>query len=160
MHLKRQSGFSLLELLVAMMIIAVIATLGFKQYNKYSNNARYLKAQDTLRIVGEGLDQYFVQHGVYPNLTSYESMIDGNSPLVKENLIPPNVPTKDPWKNTFEGSAGKGNYVLKCQGDPGGSPLYPPFTREPGRMSDDQNTEAPSTTGAKPGAAPAKGATP
>ena len=31
MPLKRQAGFSLLELLVAMMIIAVIATLGFKQ---------------------------------------------------------------------------------------------------------------------------------
>jgi len=158
MRLNRQSGFSLLELLVAMMIIAVIATLGFKQYNKYSTNARYLKAQDTLRIVGEGLDQYYVQHGVYPVLTSYESMIDANSPLVKENLIPPNVPAKDPWKNAFEGTSGKGNYQLKCQGDPGGNPLYPPFTREPGRMSDDQNAEP--AAGAKPGAAPAKGATP
>jgi hypothetical protein len=80
--------------------------------------------------------------------------------LVKENLIPPNVPAKDPWKNAYESTASKNAYVLKCQGDPGGNPLFPPFTREPGRMSDDQNTEAPSTTGAKPGAAPAKGATP
>jgi prepilin-type N-terminal cleavage/methylation domain-containing protein len=160
MRLNRQTGFSLLELLVAMMIIAVIATLGFKQYNKYSTQAKYLKAQDTLRIVGEGLDQYFVQHGVYPNLTSYESMIDANSPLVKENLIPPNVPGKDPWQNSFEASCTKGDYLLKCQGDPGNNPLFPPFSRQPGRMSDDQSGEP--AGGAKAGAAPApaKGATP
>jgi prepilin-type N-terminal cleavage/methylation domain-containing protein len=160
MHRNRQTGFSLLELLVAMMIIAVIATLGFKQYNKYSTQAKYIKAQDTLRIVGEGLDQYYVQHGIYPNLTSYESMIDASSPLVKENLVPPNVPTKDPWQNSFEATCSKGNYVLKCQGAPDGNPLFPPFSREPGRMSDDQNSQTPGTTGVKPGAAPAKGATP
>ena len=156
MHRNRQSGFSLLELLVAMMIIAVIATLGFKQYQKYSSKARYIKAQDTLRIVGEGLDQYYVQHGVYPNLTSYESMIDANSPLVKENLIPPNVPTKDPWGNAFEATVNKGNYVLKCQGDPAGGEDFPPFSREPGRMSDDMNARTPGATAP----APAKGTTP
>jgi hypothetical protein len=84
-------------------------------------------------------------------------MIDANSPLVKENMIPPNVPTLDPWKNPYEGTAGKGNYVLKCQGDPGGSPDFPPFTRQPGRMAEDLTTGTP---GAAPGAAPAKGATP
>ena len=143
MRQNRQSGFSLLELLVAMMIIAVIATLGFKQYNNYSAKARYLKAQDTLRIVGDGLDQYYLQHGQYPNLTTYESMIDANSPLVKENMIPPNVPTKDPWGNPYEATAGKGKYAEDRKA----------FTVEPGKMSGD-NTSAPAP------AAPAKGATP
>jgi prepilin-type N-terminal cleavage/methylation domain-containing protein len=153
MRQNRQSGFSLLELLVAMMIIAVIATLGFKQYNNYSAKARYLKAQDTLRIVGDGLDQYYLQHGQYPNLTTYESMIDANSPLVKENMIPPNVPTKDPWGNPYEATAGKGKYELKCAGDPNGAEDRKAFTVEPGKMSGD-NTTAPAP------AAPAKGATP
>jgi prepilin-type N-terminal cleavage/methylation domain-containing protein len=155
MRQNRQTGFSLLELLTAMMIIAVIATLGFQQYNKYTAQARYIKAQDTLRIVGDGLDQYFIQHGIYPNLTTYESMIDANSPLVKENLIPPNVPALDPWKNPFEATCSKGNYELKCQGDPAGSPLRPAFSRQPGRMSEETTTTEPA-----PGAAPAKGATP
>jgi prepilin-type N-terminal cleavage/methylation domain-containing protein len=48
----RQTGFSMLELIVAMMIIAVIATLGFRKYTDFSNQARYLKANDTLRVVG------------------------------------------------------------------------------------------------------------
>jgi general secretion pathway protein G len=155
MRQNRQSGFSLLELLVAMMIIAVIATLGFKKYNEFSAKARYLKAQDTLQIVGSGLDQYFLKHGRYPDLTSYDSMIDANSPLVKENMIPVNVPTKDPWEQPFEATSGKGTYVLKCMGDPNGSEERKAFSVEPGRMPGDN-----ATTQAPAAATPAKGATP
>lgn len=154
MHRKRQAGFSLLELLVAMMIIAVIATLGFKQYNKYSSQARYLKAQDTLQILGSGLDQYFLKHGRYPDLTSYESMIDANSPMVKENMIPPNMPVKDPWDQPYEATSGKGNYTLKCLGD--GTEERKAFTVEPGRMAGES---APGASGQTP-SAPAKGSTP
>jgi general secretion pathway protein G len=159
MRQNRQSGFSLLELLVAMMIIAVIATLGFKKYNEFSAKARYLKAQDTLQIVGSGLDQYFLKHGRYPDLTSYDSMIDANSPLVKENMIPVNVPTKDPWDQPFEATSGKGSYVLKCLGDPGGSEERKAFSVEPGKMPGDNST-TPAPAAAAPGAAPAKGETP
>ena len=151
---QAQSGFSLLELLVAMMIIAVIATLGFKQYNKYSAQARYLKAQDTLRIVGDGLDQYFLKHGRYPDLTSYEAMVDANSPLVKENMIPVNVPAKDPWDQPYEATSGKGRYELKCLGDPNSSEDRKPFSVEPGRMPGDAASTPPA------GAEPAKGTTP
>jgi len=153
---NRQAGFSLLELLVAMMIIAVIATLGFKQYNKYSSQARYLKAQDTLQILGSGLDQYFLRHGRYPDLTSYESMIDANSPMVKENMIPPNMPVKDPWDQPYEASAGKGNYTLKCLGDPSGAEERKGFTVEPGRMAGESAPGAPIQTPS----GPAKGSTP
>jgi len=140
MRQNRQTGFSLLELLVAMMIIAVIATLGFKKYNEFSAKARYLKAQDTLQILGSGLDQYFLKHGRYPDLTSYESMIDGNSPMVKENMIPPNMPAKDPWDQPYEASAGKGKYELKCLGDPNNSEERKPFSIEPGRMAGEGST--------------------
>jgi general secretion pathway protein G len=153
MRKNRQTGFSLLELLVAMMIIAVIATLGFKKYNEFSAKARYLKAQDTLQIVGSGLDQYFLKHGRYPDLTSYDSMIDANSPLVKENMIPVNVPAKDPWDQPYEGSAGKGKYALTCAGDPNGSEERKAFTLEPGKMPG-ENATAPAA------AAPAKGSAP
>lgn len=152
---RTQSGFTMIELMVALMIIAVIATLGIKQYSKYSAEARYIKAQDTLRVVKDGLDFYFLKHGTYPELTSFEAMVDGNSPLVKENLIPVNVASKDPWKQPFEGTSSKGKFTLQCLGDPTNQEEHPPFTVEPGKISGDPTRDT--TGGAAAPAGPAKG---
>jgi general secretion pathway protein G len=135
MKKNRQSGFSLMELLVAMMIIAVLATIGIKKYNEFSANARYIKAKDIVHTVSEGLDQYYLKHGKYPDFTSFEAMVEANSPLVKENMLPVNEPAVDPWGNPFEGKSGKASYELKCGGDPNGSPDRAPFSSEPGKIS-------------------------
>ncbi len=145
MKKNRQSGFSLMELLVAMMIIAVLATIGIKKYNEFSANARYIKAHDTVKQVGDGLDMYFLKHGKYPDITSFEAMVEPNSVLVKENMIPMGVSATDPWGNPFEGKAGKSTYELKCAGDPGGSPDRPPFSVEPGRVGPAPGAAAPGT---------------
>ena len=126
---SRQRGFSLMELMIALMIIGVIATLGFKAYGKYSAKARYTKAQDTMKTVAEGLDQYYLKYGKYPDLGSFEAMVDANSPLVKQSMVPVNTPGKDMWDQPFEGKSTKATYELKCLGGshrPGRpSPLHP-----------------------------------
>lgn len=132
---RRQTGFSLLELLIAMMIIAVIATLGVKQYTKYSARARHLKAADNLKLVGEGLDQFYLKHGLYPDFGNFEAMVEPNSPLVKESLIAPNMAAKDPWGQSYQGKSTKATYELKCDGDPTNPEELGPFTREPGKIS-------------------------
>lgn len=134
MSKHRQAGFSLMELMVAMMILAVIGTLGFVSVKKYMGKAKHLTASDDLKVVSEGLDQYYLKHGVYPDFSSYQAMVDPASVLVKENLIPVNKSPKDPWKQDYEARSSKGTYFFKCLGDPsnpddadlGG------FTREPG----------------------------
>lgn len=131
---SRQRGFSLMELMIALMIIGVIATLGFKAYGKYSAKARYTKAQDTMKTVAEGLDQHYLKYGKYPDLGSFEAMVDANSPLVKQNMIPVNTPAKDMWDQPFEGKSTKATYELKCLGDPTDQEDRPPFTREPGKI--------------------------
>jgi len=125
-----------MELLIALMIIGVIATLGFKAYGKYSAKARYTKAQDTLKTVAEGLDQFYLKHGKYPDLGSFDAMVDANSPLVKQNMIPVNTPAKDMWDQPFEGKATKASYELKCLGDPTDQEDRPAFSREPGKIAD------------------------
>jgi general secretion pathway protein G len=128
-------GFSLLELLVAMMIIAVLGTLGFSQFRKHSATARYLKAQDDLKIVSEGLDQYYLKHGFFPDFGSYDAMIDNNSSLVKESLIKVNMSPTDPFNQPYEGKSTRMNYELKCAGDPGNPEDAGPITRSPGQVS-------------------------
>jgi len=153
MSKKRQAGFSLLELMVAMMIIAVLATLGFKGYTRYSATANRLKAGDTLKTVAEGLDVYYLRHGSYPDINGFEAMVDPGSVLVKENLIPVNTPSKDPWGQAYEARSSKATYFFKCLGDPANpdDATLGWFTREPGKLG---GASGPADNGA-PKAAPA-----
>lgn len=128
-------GFSLLELLVAMMIIAVLGTLGFTQYKKHAAQARYLKAQDDLRIVAEGLDQYYLAHGRYPDFGGFEAMVDPNSPLVKESLIKVGMSAQDPFGQPYEGKSTRATYELKCAGDPNNQDDAGPIVRTPGQVT-------------------------
>jgi type II secretory pathway pseudopilin PulG len=116
-----------------MMIIAVLGTLGFKQFQKYSANARYLKIQDDLKIVAEGLDQYYLKNARYPDFGSYEAMVDANSPLVKESLIKMGMSPTDPFKQPYEGKSSRGTYELKSNGDPDRQEEFGPVTRTPGQ---------------------------
>lgn len=154
MRRNQQKGFTLLELLVAMTILAVIGVLGFTQFKKNTAQARYIKAHSCVEIVGNGLDQYFLKHGVYPDLGSFEAMVEANSPLVKQDFIPANAPSKDPWGQPYEGVSSKSTYSLTCQGDPVHPEDFKKFTMQPGQFADSPSTVAPAA-----GAAPAGGAT-
>ena len=141
-------GFSLLELLVAMMIIAVLGTLGFSQYRKHSAQARYLKAQDDLKIVAEGLDQYYLKHGYFPDFGSFDAMVDGNSALVKESLIKVGMSAQDPFNQPYEGKSTRATYDLKCGGDPNNQEDAGPIIRTPGDVKGSSPVSGASTGGA------------
>jgi prepilin-type N-terminal cleavage/methylation domain-containing protein len=148
---RKARGFSLLELLVAMMIIAVLGTLGFKQYQRYSANARYLKAQDDIKIVADGLDQYYLKYSRYPDFSSYEAMVEGNSPLVKDSFIKVGMSPMDPFHQPYEGKSSHGNYELKCEGDPDRQDEFGPFSRTPGQgQVSGSGTATPGTTAPSP----------
>jgi general secretion pathway protein G len=152
---RKSRGFSLLELLVAMMIIAVLGTLGFSQYRKHSAQARYLKAQDDLKIVAEGLDQYYLKHGYFPDLGSFDAMVDPNSPLAKESLIKLGMAAQDPFGQPYEGKSTRATYELKCAGDPTNPEDAGPILRTPGDVKGSSPVSTPRGTGAPTADAPA-----
>lgn len=119
MNNNRRKGFTLLELVVAMTVMAVLAVVGFKFIKNYGNQARHIRAQGEIKTVTEGLDKYYLQHGRYPEFSSWSAMVEGNSALVKGNHIPPNMSPKDPWKQEYEANCTvRDGYKIKCLGDP------------------------------------------
>lgn len=131
---RRSRGFSLLELLVAMMIMGILGVIAFKQFNKQSAKARHMRALDACMSVSKGLDQYFMKHGKYPDLASWDAMVNASSPLVKENLLVPNMMPKDPWDQDFEAKVDKTGYVIKCLGDPANQDEAGLIQLEPGKL--------------------------
>ncbi|HEY9130493.1 MAG TPA: type IV pilin protein [Dyella sp.] len=67
--MKRQHGFSLIELLVVVMIIAVLAAIAVPAYSRYGFRARRADAQDILMRIANQQERYYATNNRYGALT-------------------------------------------------------------------------------------------
>ncbi|MER9470743.1 type II secretion system major pseudopilin GspG [Mesorhizobium sp. M0482] len=63
---NRESGFTLVELLVVLAIIALIATLAAPQVLRYLGSARTNAAKAQIRNIESALELYYVDNAKYP----------------------------------------------------------------------------------------------
>lgn len=61
-----KKGFTLIELMVVITIIAILASIGFVSYQIVLKNTRDAKRQTDLRVIQTGLEQYFADQLYYP----------------------------------------------------------------------------------------------
>jgi general secretion pathway protein G len=128
---RRESGFTLIEIMVVLVIIAILSALIAPQILGRVDEARVTAAQQDIRTLGTALDFYRMDNFRYPTTDQ------GLKALVeKPDPPPPNwraggylkatsVP-KDPWGNEYRylqpGTKG-GDYdlfSLGADGEPGG----------------------------------------
>ncbi|MFA5144984.1 MAG: type II secretion system protein [Candidatus Omnitrophota bacterium] len=65
-----RKGFTLLELIVVMVIIGVLATLGFNQYGRMIERARGAEARSILGDIRKYSAAYYLENGAVTNLTA------------------------------------------------------------------------------------------
>lgn len=63
--MTRQSGFTLIELMIAVAIIAVLATIGLPIYNDYVTRSRFPEAQGSLAAGRVQAEQFFQDNRTY-----------------------------------------------------------------------------------------------
>jgi general secretion pathway protein G len=115
-HLKnyKESGFTLLELLVVLGIIAMLAGLVGPQIMKHMGEAKTKAAKVQIEDLAASLDMYKLDLGKYPTseqgldalITAPEGLKRWNGPYLQKSKVP-----LDPWQQeyryVFPGTHGK-----------------------------------------------------
>ena len=107
-HRKSQSGFTLIELMVVMVILATLAFIVAPRFLGEPEKAKRLKAQVTITNMETALKTYFLDNGFYPTTDQgLEALVvePNTDPLpgkwraggyLEKGRVP-----KDPWGNDY-----------------------------------------------------------
>lgn len=109
-HLIRNAeGFTLIELMVVMVIIALLAALVMPKFFGHVDKALQQDAQAQIEMLGQALDLYRLENHKYPTT---EEGLEAIKNYLKKNL------PKDPWGNEYVYSApgNHGDYDLISYG--------------------------------------------
>jgi prepilin-type N-terminal cleavage/methylation domain-containing protein len=114
-----KKGFSLVELLVVITIIAILSVVAYSAVGGNTIKARDSKRHQDLGIIQQALELYYAEKGVYPSAPlSYTA---GSNPITKKNLsdIPVDPGSKHSYIYTVNGTS---EYelaaALEVDGDP------------------------------------------
>jgi len=87
---RKKKGFTLVELMVVIIILAVLTAIAVPSYMALRNKARTAAAQSEMRNIATALELYNADKDTYPAVTTW------NTDLQTGGYMNP-VPTKDPW---------------------------------------------------------------
>jgi type II secretion system protein G len=115
---KSTSGFTIVELLIVIVIIAILATISLVAYNGVQQRARDSERQQDVAQLVKALELYYTDNGQYPAVggsttinASWSTTADASWQNLA-NLLKPymgNVPT-DPTSTPNGNVQGAGNY--------------------------------------------------
>ncbi len=80
--IKQRSGFTVIELLVAMIILAVLISLAYLIYANYINKAKITIAENVLVNARDNLNLYNLDNNKYPDSINFDNCVDENSRAV------------------------------------------------------------------------------
>jgi general secretion pathway protein G len=107
--LSNSRGFTLLEIIVVISIIALLTALVAPRFFGHVDKSKQVDAQAQIGLLGQALDLYRLEKGKYP---SNEEGLKALEPYLKKAL------PKDPWGNEYhyKSPGDHGDYDLVSYG--------------------------------------------
>lgn len=99
-----EAGFTLLELLVALGIIALIATIAYPQVTRYLGSARTETARAQMNAISTALELYALDNGGYPSQQAGLSSLvtrPANAPRWNGPYLKSAEGLNDPWGRPY-----------------------------------------------------------
>ena len=95
-NLKKNDGFTMVELIIVVAIIAILATIGITNYSKIFDNQKVKITKTKISELESNLDRYNLEYDEFP------SQEDGLQALIEKNIIQNKKGVlEDPWKMPF-----------------------------------------------------------
>jgi general secretion pathway protein G len=119
---RKNAGYTLLELLVVMGILAVLTAIATPQLMGYFGKAKTQSVQLQIENIGTALELYYMENGAYPSPgAGLKALVEAppeaprwNGPYLKKakNLL-------DPWGRPYQYAVSDGQYEVYSLGPTG-----------------------------------------
>lgn len=107
---RKEKGFTLVELMVVIIILAILTAIAVPSYMALRNRARVAAAQSEMQNIATALELYNADKDAYPLTAAYPAALTTGGYMTV-------VPTKDPWgvANGYAYVSAAGTtYTLTC----------------------------------------------
>lgn len=85
-----RKGFTLVELLIVMAVIAILIGIAIPSFRGMQQEANKTKAEGDVRVIKIAVESYYKNNGVYPAVANYQTTLLAASPKILEtNLYDP-----------------------------------------------------------------------
>lgn len=114
---KKEKGFTLVELMVVIIILAVLTGIAIPSYLALRNRARIQATRSEMQNIGTAIAIYEADRGVFP-ATTWAALVtalegddvSGTGPYMA------NVPSEDAWDAAYTYVLAAGSYTLTSTG--------------------------------------------
>ncbi|MDD3628570.1 MAG: type II secretion system protein GspG [Actinomycetota bacterium] len=116
---SREEGFTLVELMIVIIILAILTAIAVPSYMVLRNRARVAAAQSEMKNIATALEMFNADYDRYPAVTDVTAMagaLNGTNTAQNPDGNPymDPVPVNDPWGQPYVYTSNGTTYTLSC----------------------------------------------